>query len=144
MRKEGYYWVYLFSPKNFSHEGWEVSRWDGISFWYNNQPYSEDCFKEINEQMIVNETSNNTKHQFLDIANKLNQEMYEKYGEIAEQFYYNTNGNIDMFGFGDTMLWCSEDDDREWIEDKNDYEDFEPFIVKLFNKWTNYIGELNL
>jgi len=51
-RKEGYYWVYLFSPNNFKIEGWEISRWDGNSFWYDGHPYNSNCFKEIDERKI--------------------------------------------------------------------------------------------
>ena len=52
-RKEGYYWVYLFSPKNFSYEGWNVARWDGSSFWYDGHPYNENCFSQVDERQIV-------------------------------------------------------------------------------------------
>lgn len=52
-REEGYYWVYLNSPKNFSHYGWEVAKWDGNSFWYDGDPYDEDCFSKVEETRIV-------------------------------------------------------------------------------------------
>ncbi len=52
-RKEGYYWVYLFSPNNFSYEGWNVARWDCSSFWYDGQPYNENCFSQVDERQIV-------------------------------------------------------------------------------------------
>jgi hypothetical protein len=77
---------------------------------------------------------------FIEVANDLNQELYEKHGELEEKFYYSTDGYIDSFGFGGTMLWNSEMDDRQFIEDKNEYEDFKPYIVKVFN---NYIEKMH-
>jgi len=40
------------------------------------------------------------------------------------------------------MIWNSEMDDREWIEEKNDYEPFEPFIKRTFNTWVNKLHSL--
>jgi hypothetical protein len=42
--------------------------------------------------------------------------------------------------FGDIQLWCSENDDREFDEDKNEYEPFMPYLKKQLN---NKIEELN-
>ena len=81
---------------------------------------------------------------FIEVANDLNQEMYEKHGEIENKFYYSTDGYVDIFGFGDIMLWNSEMDDREFIEDKNDYEDFKPFITKVFNDYVKKMHGLSL
>lgn len=52
-REKGYYWVYLFSPKNFPYEGWNIARWDGSSFVYDGQPYHENCFSQIDERRIM-------------------------------------------------------------------------------------------
>jgi hypothetical protein len=58
---------------------------------------------------------------FIEVANDLNQEIYEKHGDVEDKFYYSTDGYVDIFGFGDIMLWNSEMDDRQFIEDKNDW-----------------------
>lgn len=50
----------------------------------------------------------------------------------------------DIFGFGDIMLWNSEMDDRQFIEDKNDYEDFKPYITKVFNDYVEKMYGLSL
>ena len=82
---------------------------------------------------------------FIEVANELNQEIYEKHGEFVEdKFYYSTDGYIDIFGFGDIMLWNSEMDNRQFIEDKNDYEDFKPYITKVFNKYVEKLHGLSL
>ena len=90
----------------------------------------------------------NTKQQeqlkFIEIANDLNQEFYEKNGEVEDRFYYSTDGYIDTFGFGNKMLWSSEMDDRKFIEELNDYEDFKPFIINVFNAWiATWIATMN-
>ena len=88
----------------------------------------------------------NTKQQeqlkFIEIANDLNQEIYDKYGEVENKFYYSTDGYVDIFGFGDNMLWNSEMEVREWIEEKNDYEPFEPFIMRIFNEYIDKMHTL--
>lgn len=76
---------------------------------------------------------------YLEVIYELNQELYDKHGDLENQFFYTANGYIDVIGFGDFILWHSEDDTREWIEEKNDYEPFKPFIKKLFN---DYIDDL--
>ena len=81
---------------------------------------------------------------FIEAADDLNQEIYEKHGETENQFYYLTDGYVDTFGFGDIVLWNSEMDDREFIEDKNDYEDFKPYITKVFNDYVKKMHELSL
>ena len=79
---------------------------------------------------------------FIETANDLNQEIYEKHGETEDKFYYSTDGYVDVFGFGDIMLWNSEMEVREWIEEKNDYEPFEPFIRRIFNEYLDKMHTL--
>lgn len=81
---------------------------------------------------------------FIEVANDLNQELYEKHGETEDKFYYSTDGYVDIFGFGDNMLWNSENDNREFIEDKNEYEDFKPYITKVFNAYVEKMHGLSL
>ena len=81
---------------------------------------------------------------FIEVADDLNQEIYEKHGETEDKFYYSTDGYVDIFGFGDIVLWNSEMDDREFIEDKNDYEDFKPYITNVFNNYVEKMHELSL
>jgi hypothetical protein len=70
--------------------------------------------------------------------------MYERHDELEERFYYSTDGHADIFGFGDIMLWNSEDDGRKFIEENNDYEDFKPYIINIFNEWREKINGLSL
>ena len=90
------------------------------------------------------ETKRKDQIKFIEVANDLNQEMYEKHGEQENQFFYSTNGYIDLFGFGDIVLWNSEDDERKFIEGKDRYEDFKPFIIKKFNSFIENLHKIKL
>jgi hypothetical protein len=67
---------------------------------------------------------------------------YVRFGETEVNFSYSTNGYVECILFGETMIWDSEMDDREWIEEKNDYEPFEPFIKRTFNTWVDKLHSL--
>ncbi len=69
--------------------------------------------------------------EYLQIINELNQELYEKLGEIGGEFSYSTNGYVHIIKFGEIMIWNSEMDEREWIEEKNDYEPMKPFLKRI-------------
>ena len=73
--------------------------------------------------------------EYLETVNELNSELYERVGEVKEQFYYMTTGFIDVVGFGDVMLWNSEMDDRLFNEETGNYEPFTPFIKRKFNEY---------
>lgn len=81
---------------------------------------------------------------FIRIASELNQEMYERHGELEEHFFYTTDGYNDVFGFGDKILWDSMNDDRIYQEDINDYEPFKPYILRVFNLWIKEVSEYDL
>ena len=71
---------------------------------------------------------------YLEIINELNQELYEKVGEIGRDFNYSTNGYVDIVNFGEIMIWSSEMDEREWEWMNDDYEPFKPFIKRMYNQ----------
>jgi hypothetical protein len=74
------------------------------------------------------------------LVSDLNNELYEKNGETERKFYYSSDGYIDCIWFGTELLWDSDNDDREYIEENNDYEPLKPFIKRAFN---NYVNKLN-
>lgn len=45
--------------------------------------------------------------------------------------------------FGEIQLWCSENDDREFNEDENDWEPLLPYLKKQFCKIGNEVLMLN-
>ncbi len=82
------------------------------------------------------------KDKKIKLVSELNAELYERFGETEANFSYSTNGYVECILFGEAMIWNSEMDDREWIEEKNDYEPFEPFIKRTFNTWVDKLHSL--
>ena len=65
---------------------------------------------------------------YTELVRELNTELYERFGEVEKVFEYSTTGFVDAISFGGVLLWNSEMEVREWIEEKNDYE---PFFLRM-------------
>lgn len=84
-------------------------------------------------------------NEVLSIVEELNQEIFDKYGEDASQllqFTVVSTGFYTSINFLGQVIWSSEEDDREWIEEENDYELLDPFIRKKVNELTTQISSL--
>lgn len=81
---------------------------------------------------------------FVEIVGELNDELYNEFDELEMCFSYMTNAASDIIKFEDTILWNSEEDDRKYDEEKEDYEPFIPFIKQKFNDWADKINSLKL
>lgn len=79
---------------------------------------------------------------YIEVVKELNTELYEKFGEVEKVFEYSTTGFVDAISFNGAMLWDSEMEVREWNEEKNDYEPFEPFIRRIFNEYIDKMQSL--
>ena len=78
---------------------------------------------------------------FKEIIDKLNSSIYnDDENEFYHYFVYEYAGFVDVIKFDEQVLWHSEDDDREFNEDENDWEPMVPFIIKKFKE---YRDELN-
>jgi len=77
-----------------------------------------------------------------NIVSELNQELYDRFGEVESAFMYSTNGYAEVVSFNESVIWCSEMDDREFNEEKNGYEPFEPFIKRQFNEYVDKLSKL--
>lgn len=77
-----------------------------------------------------------------EIVRELNIELYDKFKEAELNFSYSTTGLYESVSFGGNLIWHSEDDDRLWVEETNDYEPFKPFIERAFNKWVDELSRL--
>jgi len=82
------------------------------------------------------------KIDFTEIVRELNISLYEQHYETEVGFEYCTNGFMSSISIGGFNIWNSEDDDREWIEEENDYEPFLPFIKNKFNELTDKLISL--
>lgn len=81
----------------------------------------------------------------MDIVSDMNTDLYEAMNSHIGQngthddYEYPTveidsNGDIHMISFMGIMLWNSEEDEREFIDAKNDYEPLKPFLNKKINE----------
>jgi hypothetical protein len=73
-------------------------------------------------------------------CNRTNTKLFELDPDNYMNFYFCTNGYSNYIKFEDHILWSDDDDDREFIDDIDDYEDLTEFIIKKYN---NYIHTLN-
>ena len=77
-----------------------------------------------------------------EITRELNFDLYNRYGETEMVFEYHTSGFRDIVSIGGFIIWDSEDDNREWIEETQNYEPFLPFIKKEFNRIVDMLNSL--
>lgn len=84
------------------------------------------------------------------LNDKIHGENAEHVNNLNHNFYYTDCGfaqsislaiNDEYFNV-DINLWNSENDDREFIEAKNDYEPLEHFIIKRYNRFVGIVTEL--
>jgi len=70
-----------------------------------------------------------TSEEVVKAVRELNEEM-EDVENISETFFFTarTDGNCSVIEFLGCDLWNSEDDDREFLEDKNEWEPLVNFI----------------
>lgn len=80
---------------------------------------------------------------YLEIVQELNSELYDNHRYEGEQFFYTANGFVDIIGFGNILLWHSEDDDRERVEEENDYEPMKPFIKRKLRDYAKNLTKLS-
>jgi len=79
---------------------------------------------------------------YFDIIESLNNGLYEKFGEnsIIEFLYsFSSNGYHYTISLGDVLLYNSIDDDRDFDEDKNDYEDILVYVKRKTNEYIDKI-----
>ncbi|HDZ25766.1 hypothetical protein LCGC14_1796160 [marine sediment metagenome] len=85
----------------------------------------------------------------LKAIGSINQEIYdffeEKYSETFPILELQTDGFYIIINFmGNYRLWFSEEDEREFDEDKNDYEPFEPYLRRETQKIIDQIGSIKI
>ena len=62
--------------------------------------------------------------------------------ELLTNFTYVTAGYYASINYGNEVLWDSENEPREWIEEEEGYEDLENFIKVRFNELVNTLKKV--
>lgn len=74
-----------------------------------------------------------------EVVLDLNYQLFDNTRDTEHNFSLSTTGYAQIISFDDQILWSSEDDTREWIDEEDDYEPFLPFIKRV---WNEYIEKL--
>jgi len=85
--------------------------------------------------------------QLKQIVDNLNYKIWGEDADYEENFQYSFSFQYatswESILFQDNVLWHSENDEREWLKENNDYEDLEKFYIKQFCKLGNELLILN-
>ena len=84
------------------------------------------------------------KTNYLEVVEQLNQELYDKHKEQFLVFTLVSTGDWSGIKFGDYCIWDTENNEREWIYEEEDYEPLLPYIKKLFNSHIKHLSKLKL
>lgn len=81
-------------------------------------------------------------NKYVDAVNELNSEWYDKHGEVEKVFWYRTTGYADQIGFDENVLWCSESDGTQYIEDTDEEMAISHVVRLAFNKYADDLQRL--
>lgn len=80
-----------------------------------------------------------------EVVDELNDLIWNEKTEYYNlSFSYRYCTTYEAIYFEEYLLWCSEDDERKWIEDKQDYEDLLQYCKRKFSEFGDTISNLNL
>ena len=83
----------------------------------------------------------------IEVVDKLNELIWGENAEHEENFEvsfkYTYQGSWECIYYEEFLLWCSEMDDREWIEEVQDYEDLLQYCIDEFYGICNRMLMLN-
>ena len=72
-----------------------------------------------------------------EVVDELNNLIWGDNAEHEENFSfsfsYRYNTTSEAIFFEDLLLWCSENEERDWVEGMEDYEDLFMFCIKQFS-----------
>ncbi len=78
--------------------------------------------------------------EYTQIINNLNDHLQTIDPNTSSCFNYKTNGYQTLIMFGDSIMYNDDWDEREYNDDKDDYEPLEPYLKRRFNE---NLDELN-
>lgn len=83
--------------------------------------------------------------ELVDVVDNINEKLSEQLGpnniDYLEIRYNTWSCGVH---FLDEFIWSSEDDKREYLEDKDDYEPFGPFLRKKITEFINRLNKITL
>ena len=86
--------------------------------------------------------------EFIELIYELNQEIYEQTGDegiMLEPLNFMTDGNSAVITFmGSYRVWSSEDNEREFIEEQNDWEPLEDYLRREMKAILNTICSIKI
>ena len=82
----------------------------------------------------------------IEIIEKLNEEIYDNGGdEEFTYFDFRTNGTSAIINFmGNYQMWHSDEDEREYNDDKDEYESLEQYLRREAKEIINQISSIKL
>lgn len=78
----------------------------------------------------------------VEVVDELNDWLFATDETLEYPFSFSSDGNCEVIEFGEHVLWCSENDEREYIESEDDYEPLLGFVKKQFNAWVDKLQTL--
>lgn len=89
------------------------------------------------------------RENILLLIEEINQEINEseKYPDQYVEFIlleYRINGYGEIITFFDVQLWSSENDEREYNEETDEYEPLENYLKKEINKFIGLISDIKV
>lgn len=84
---------------------------------------------------------------YKDLAEYINFYLYDNHKELIDLGIcceYRSIGYQDYFYFLDIVIWDSDNDEREYNEEIDEYESLEEYVVNKINKLFSIFGKINI
>ena len=82
------------------------------------------------------------------IVYNINNELYESNEAFCREYgtglQFKTDGFASVITFMDFEIWSTENDEREYIDEEDDYEPLAPFVRRKFNELIANLASLKL
>jgi len=131
----------------YSHDSTGTHFDMGVAFAMNkkiviveNEKFGEGkSFPRMLTEWEKNYQNDPTIQNMADLVEDINFKMYEIFGEDSYLYELSieTNSTSSIIKYLGFVIWSSEDDEREYLEDKDEYEDLEIFLhkqIKMVNE----------
>ena len=85
----------------------------------------------------------------IEAVERINEEIFEQIGDDhgfcpLEGLYFRTDGFGELVEFLGERIWCSEDDERNYDEEKDDFEPIEDFLRRTIMGMINTVGKIKI